>query len=106
MQKDIIVSVADRARFTQKDTKIILDAFVEVMQEICRDMKVGEKMTLGNFVTFKAIQRAEKTMINPRDGVRYEIRPEKRIKVRATDGFVKKMWGDNSNTGEEDDLDV
>jgi len=100
MQKDIIVKVAERASFTQKDTKLLLETFIEILGEECSKLKPSEKLTITNFITFKAMTRSAKTIVNPKTGVVCDILESTRIRTHVTKRFQNKVLGVEST--EED----
>jgi DNA-binding protein HU-beta len=79
MQKtDFIKAVAERAELSQKDTKAVVDAALDVIAEA---LKRGEKVTLTGFGTFEVRERQE------RDGVNPQTREKIKIPATKTPGF-------------------
>lgn len=106
MQKDIIVKVAEKACFTQKDTKLLLETFVKVLQEECLALNSGENLTITNFLTFKAMTRPSKTIVNPKTKIVCNVEEAKRIKIHVTRNFQNKATGkvplDENEEGDND----
>ena len=71
MQKtDFVKAVAEKAQMSQKDTKEIIDAALEV---IAQQLKGGEKVTLTGFGTFEVRQRQAREGVNPQTGAKIKI---------------------------------
>lgn len=94
MQKDILVKVAEKANFTQKDTKLLLETFIDVLSQECSALKPKERLTITNFITFKAVTRSAKTIVNPKTGVVCEIKEAKRIRIHPTKTFQYRITKD------------
>lgn len=79
MQKtDFIKAVSDRTNVSQKETKQVIDAALDVIAEA---LKSGEKVTLTGFGTFEVRQRQEREGVNP------QTRAKITIPATATPGF-------------------
>ncbi|NWG18825.1 MAG: HU family DNA-binding protein [Chloroflexi bacterium] len=79
MQKtDFIKAVADRANLSQKVTKEVVDAALEVIAEA---LKRGEKVTLTGFGTFEVRRRQAREGVNP------QTREKIHIPATQTPGF-------------------
>jgi DNA-binding protein HU-beta len=79
MQKtDFIKAVAEKAGMSQKDTKTIVDAALDVITET---LAAGEKVTLTGFGTFEVRSR------QARDGVNPQTRAKIHIPATKTPGF-------------------
>ncbi|MBO9311727.1 HU family DNA-binding protein [Chloroflexus sp. MS-CIW-1] len=79
MQKtDFIKAVAERAKVSQKETKQIIDAALDVITEA---LARGEKVTLTGFGTFEVRTRQERDGVNPQTGEKI------RIPATKTPGF-------------------
>lgn len=79
MQKtDFIKAVAERAKVSQKETKQIIDAALDVITEA---LARGEKVTLTGFGTFEVRTRQERDGVNPQNGEKI------RIPATKTPGF-------------------
>ena len=73
MQKtDFIKAVAERTGVSQKETKQVVDAALDVITE---SLKKGEKVTLTGFGTFEVRERKARTGRNPRTGREIRIGP-------------------------------
>lgn len=79
MQKtDFIKSVAERTGISQKETKQVIDAALDIISEALRD---GQKVTLTGFGTFEVRQRQEREGVNP------QTRAKIKIPATKTPGF-------------------
>ena len=79
MQKtDFVKSVAERAGVSQKETKQVVDAALDVITE---SLKQGQKVTLTGFGTFEVRQRQEREGVNP------QTRQKIKIAATKTPGF-------------------
>ena len=79
MQKtDFIKAVAERTNVSQKETKQVIDAALEVITE---SLKRGEKVTLTGFGTFEVSQRQAREGVNP------QTREKMQISATKTPGF-------------------
>ncbi|HMO59378.1 MAG TPA: HU family DNA-binding protein [Roseiflexaceae bacterium] len=79
MQKtDFIKAVADQANMSQKDTKVVIDTALAVIEDA---LKRGEKVTLTGFGTFEVRQRQEREGVNP------QTRAKIKIPATKTPGF-------------------
>jgi DNA-binding protein HU-beta len=79
MQKtDFIKAVAERTGVSQKETKQVVDAALDVITE---SLKKGEKVTLTGFGTFEVRHRQAREGVNP------QTRALIKIAGRYTPGF-------------------
>ncbi len=79
MQKtDFIKAVAERAKVSQKETKQIIDAALDVITEA---LARGEKVTLTGFGTFEVRSRQAREGVNP------QTREKIQIPATKTPGF-------------------
>ena len=79
MQKtDFIKAVAERTGVSQKETKQVVDAALEVITE---SLKRAEKVTLTGFGTFEVRQRQAREGVNP------QTRQKIQIAATKTPGF-------------------
>lgn len=81
---EIITEVATRNEVTKKDTKAIIDSFVEVITET---LTKGEDVKVSGIGTFKIIDVAERTgtiMMGDRKGEKYVSPAHKDVKVKVT----------------------
>ena len=79
MQKtDFIKAVAEKTSVSQKETKLVVDAALQVIEEA---LKRGEKVTLTGFGTFEVRER------QARDGVNPQTRAKIKIPATKTPGF-------------------
>ncbi len=75
---DFIKAVAEEAGMSQKDTRQVIDAAIDV---ITRMLQQGEKVTLTGFGTFEVRSRSERRGINP------QTREPMEIPATRTPGF-------------------
>ncbi|GAB4118434.1 MAG: HU family DNA-binding protein [Roseiflexaceae bacterium] len=79
MQKtDFIKAVAEKTGVSQKETKLVIDAALQVIEEA---LKSGQKVTLTGFGTFEVRER------QARDGVNPQTREKIKIPATKTPGF-------------------
>lgn len=79
MQKtDFIKAVSERTGVSQKDSKQVVDAALDIIAE---QLKSGEKVTLTGFGTFEVRHRQEREGVNP------QTRQKITIPATATPGF-------------------
>lgn len=79
MQKtDFIKAVAEKANMSQKETKQVIDAALDVIADA---LQKGEKVTLTGFGTFEVRQRQEREGVNP------QTRAKIKIPATKTPGF-------------------
>ena len=71
MQKtDFIKAVAERTGVSQKETKQVVDAALDVITE---SLKKGEKVTLTGFGTFEVRHRQAREGVNPQTRAKIKI---------------------------------
>jgi DNA-binding protein HU-beta len=79
MQKtDFIKAVAERTGISQKETRQVIDAALDVIAE---QLKKGEKVTLTGFGTFEVRHRQAREGVNP------QTRQKITIAATRTPGF-------------------
>jgi DNA-binding protein HU-beta len=79
MQKtDFIKAVAERAGMSQKETRLVVEAMLDVIQDT---LKQGEKVTLTGFGTFEVRYRQAREGVNP------QTRAKINIPATKTPGF-------------------
>jgi DNA-binding protein HU-beta len=79
MQKtDFIKAVAEKTGISQKETKLVIDAALEVIAET---LAAGEKVTLTGFGTFEVRSRQAREGVNP------QTRAKINIPATKTPGF-------------------
>jgi DNA-binding protein HU-beta len=79
MQKtDFIKAVAEKTGVSQKETKTVIDAALEVIAET---LAAGEKVTLTGFGTFEVRSRQAREGVNP------QTRAKINIPATKTPGF-------------------
>lgn len=91
MQKtDFIKSVAEKAGVSQKETKLIVDAALEVITE---QLAKGEKITLTGFGTFEVRSRQAREGVNPQTRGKIQI-PATRTPGFSASSTLKKVVKD------------
>lgn len=79
MQKtDFIKAVAEKTGVSQKETKLVIDAALMVIEDT---LKAGEKVTLTGFGTFEVRERQAREGVNP------QTRAKIKIPATKTPGF-------------------
>jgi DNA-binding protein HU-beta len=79
MQKtDFIKAVAEQSNMSQKETKVVIDTALKVIEDA---LKRGEKVTLTGFGTFEVRERQEREGVNP------QTREKIKIGATKTPGF-------------------
>lgn len=69
-KKELVKELAGKVNMTQKDTAIVVDAFVEVLTET---LVKGERIQLTGFGAFDVKQREARVGHNPQTGEKIEI---------------------------------
>lgn len=67
---EFIKAVADRTQNSQKDTKEIVDAALDLIAEALAE---GKRVTLTGFGTFEVRERRERDGVNPQTGEKIKI---------------------------------
>lgn len=78
--------VAAKAGVSKKDTKAVIGAALEAIQEQLRD---GNKVPLIGFGTFKVTERKARTGRNPRTGAQIKIAAAKVPAFKVSPAFKK-----------------
>jgi DNA-binding protein HU-beta len=93
MQKtDFIRSVAERTGISQKETKQVVDAALDIITET---LKRGEKVTLTGFGTFEVRQRQEREGVNPQTRAKIKIAATKTPGFSASSTLKDAVKGGN-----------
>ncbi len=69
-KKELVVELSNVTEMTQKDTELIINAFINVVSD---QLKKGEQITLAGFGTFKKVDKAARIGVNPATGARIDI---------------------------------
>jgi len=69
-KKELITSISEKTELTKKDVELVLNAFIETIEETLEN---GEKVQLTGFGTFEPRQRKARTGRNPKTGEELEI---------------------------------
>lgn len=86
-KKDIIVKISEKTEKSQKDTTLIVNAF---LNEIGDALKAGEKVTLTNFGTFSKSQTKKFKVFSPKDGSILHI-SQSRVHFRSSEALKKHI---------------
>ena len=86
MNKEILVkTVAGNIEgATKKDIEVVVN---EVFDTIKNTLASGEKVAIAGFGTFEAVERAARTVRNPKDGSTIQIPASKAPKFKAGKAF-------------------
>lgn len=69
-KKELITSMSEKTELTKKDVELVLNAFIETIEETLEN---GEKVQLVGFGTFETRERAARMGRNPRTKEEIEI---------------------------------
>ena len=72
---DLIDEVSQLAELTRKDSEVIVET---IFDSIVRSLRVGDKIEIRGFGSFRTRQRRGRTGRNPKTGAKVEV-PPKRI---------------------------
>src|SRR5487761_2168677 len=72
---DLIEEVSKLAELTRKDSEVIVET---IFDSIVRSLRVGDKIEIRGFGSFRTRQRQARIGRNPKTGTRVEV-PSKRI---------------------------
>lgn len=81
---EIVKKVATKNEITQKDTKTVIDSFVEVIAETLTN---GEDVKISGLGTFKVVEKAGRSgviQMGTRKGETYTTEPSKGVKFSIT----------------------
>ena len=81
---ELIKAVADKANFTQKDVKEVLEIALETIKE---DVANGNKVSLIGFGNFEVTERAAREGRNPQTGETMHIAASKSPKFKPGKAF-------------------
>ena len=79
-RKDLVNGIAESTGKTKKDSKIALEAILNIMKE---ELGNGGEIKLVNFGTFKVINRKARKGRNPRTGEVIDIPAKNVVKFKA-----------------------
>lgn len=83
-KQDIIDFVSNKTGLTKKDAQAALDAIIEA---VVSTVKSGDSVTLTNFGTFIAVQRAATVKRNPKTGEPVKVPAKKVPRFRPGKSF-------------------
>jgi DNA-binding protein HU-beta len=95
MNRDTLVKeMAKNSKLTQKESKLALEAFVEVVQET---LKKGEKVLVAGLGQFVCRDRAERQGVNPKTSEKITIAARKVPAFKASKTLKEAVKaGDNT----------
>ncbi|MCQ2329091.1 MAG: HU family DNA-binding protein [Paludibacteraceae bacterium] len=79
-KKDLVESVAAKAKMTKVDSKVAIDAVLDSIKEALLN---GESVSLIGFGNFQIIERSERKGINPATKKQIVIPAKKVVKFKA-----------------------
>lgn len=103
IKKQIIDEVAIENNFAKMDIDLIYKQIFRKIREKCKDLKDGDSFTIIGFAKFKAMNRADRIVRNPKTKEEYQIPSAKNIKIKVTGGFHRFVNGIESKDGDEDE---
>ena len=71
---DLIEEVSRLAELTRKDSEVIVDT---IFDSVVRSLRVGDKIEIRGFGSFRTRQRNSRTGRNPKTGAKVEVPPKK-----------------------------
>ena len=71
---DLIDEVSHLAELTRKDSEVIVET---IFDSIVRSLRVGDKIEIRGFGSFRTRQRRGRTGRNPKTGAKVEVPPKK-----------------------------
>lgn len=89
-KRELIEQVASKTGESKRSVQNVLDTAIDQIQ---RQVKKGEKVTLPGFGTFERRARAARTARNPRTGESVKVRASKVPVFRAGTGFKTYVSG-------------
>ncbi len=79
-KSELIKFIAEDAQMTQADAAKALNSFMKGVEQ---SLKKGEKVTLVGFGTWKVVERAARTGINPQTREKIQIKAKKVVKFNS-----------------------
>lgn len=79
-KKDLVESVAAKAKMTKVDSKVAIDAVLDSIKET---LLKGESVSLIGFGNFQMVERSERKGINPATKKQIVIPAKKVVKFKA-----------------------
>lgn len=83
-KKELVEAIAGKTGFTKKDSELVLDAAMEIIEN---ELVSGGSVKLIGFGSFAVVDRRPRTGRNPR-------KPEQPIKIPASKAVVFKTGSD------------
>jgi integration host factor subunit beta len=94
---DLIDEVSRVVEVTRKDSEVIVDS---IFDSVVRSLKLGEKIEIRGFGSFRTRQRQSRIGRNPKTGERVEV-PSKRIPYFKPSKELKDLVNASEATPEE-----
>lgn len=88
IKSELIKAVAGKVGFTQKDTELFINGFLETVEETLLE---GEPVNLVGFGNFKVVDRAEREGRNPQTGETIMIPARKSPSFKFGKAFKDKF---------------
>lgn len=88
---DVVDSMVHDMGGTKRDTREFLEKAFEVVGMKLLDLKVGEKLSITNFGTFKKVVRPARTCRNPQTGGTVEVPEHNVIKFRPAPAIKEEL---------------
>lgn len=93
---DLVKAIAEQTGCLQKDTNMLVDAFIE---NIKTALKKGEKVTLIGFGTFSVVDTKAKMGRNPQTGAEIKIPASKKIRFSVGKTLKEDIKSANCGSG-------
>lgn len=87
-KKELIAAMAEKTGSNLAQTREMLNAFQEVVEEALVE---GDKVALVGWGTFSVQERKARTGRNPRTGEPLDIPAKKSVKFKASDAINEKL---------------
>lgn len=84
----LINQIASKCSLDSRDVKEVLSKFEEAILE---NIDNNYDVRLGGFLTFEIIKVAQRVGLNKRTGQQIKIDSQKRVNVKISDAFQKKI---------------
>ena len=92
---DLIEEVSRLAELTRKDSEVIVDT---IFDSVVRSLRVGDKIEIRGFGSFRTQQRKPRVGRNPKTGDRVEV-PAKTIPFFKPSKELKDLVNNSATTG-------
>jgi integration host factor subunit beta len=92
---DLIEEVSRLAELTRKDSEVIVDT---IFDSVVRSLRVGDKIEIRGFGSFRTRQRKPRVGRNPKTGDRVEV-PAKKIPFFKPSKELKDLVNNSATAG-------